>query len=56
MRTARVEILKQSLIFSSLNESELIELAEFASERRLEPGAFVFWAEDAPGWFYIIAE
>ena len=56
MSTARVEILKQSLIFSSLNESELIELAEFASERRFEPGEFVFWEEDAPDWFYIIAE
>lgn len=56
METARVEILKQSLIFSSLSEDELVELAEFAIERRLEPGEFVFWEEDTPDWFYIIAE
>jgi len=56
VKTARVEILKQSLIFSSLNESELTELSEFAIERRLEPGEFIFWEEDAPDRFYMVAE
>ncbi len=56
MRAARVEILKRSLIFSSLTEGELAELSELAIERRFEPGEFVFWEEDAPDWFYIVAE
>ena len=56
VKDARVEVLKRSLIFSSLNEGELAGLAGLAIERRLEPGEFIFWEEDAPDWFYIVAE
>jgi len=54
--TARVEVLKQSLIFSSLDEDELGELARLSTERSFEAGGFVFWEEDSPDWFYIVAE
>ena len=53
---ARAEILRESLIFSSLSEGELAELSEIAVERRFKPGEFVFWDGDAPDWFYMVAE
>ena len=56
MRAAKVEVLKRALIFSSLNESELTELSKLTIERMFEPGEFVFWEEDSPDWFYIVAE
>ena len=56
MRAAKVEVLKRALIFSSLNESELTELSKLTIERMFEPGEFVFWEEDNPDWFYIVAE
>ena len=54
--TNRVEVLKQSSIFSGLNEDELAMMAGLAVERSLAPGEFVFWEEDAPEWFYVVAE
>ncbi len=54
--TDKAEVLKQSFIFSSLKEDELAELAGLAIERSFAPGEFVFWDEDAPEWFYIVAE
>ena len=53
---AKVEILKQSLIFSTMNEGELTELSQFANERKFNPDEFVFWEGDDPDWFYILAE
>jgi len=52
----RAEILKQSLIFSSLNEDELAELSKLAIERSFKPNEFVFWEGDAPDYFYIVVE
>jgi CRP/FNR family transcriptional regulator len=54
--TGKAGILKQSFIFSSLNEDELAELAKLAIERSFVPDEFIFWDGDAPEWFYIIAE
>lgn len=54
--TGKAEVLKQSFIFSSLNEDELAELAGLAIERSFVPDEFIFWDGDAPEWFYIIAE
>ncbi len=54
--TGRVEVLTQSSIFSGLNEDELAELAGLAIERSLAPGEFALWEEDAPEWFYVVAE
>ena len=50
------EILKSSLIFSSLNEAELDALAGLAIERRFQADEFVFWEGDEPRYFYVIAE
>lgn len=53
---ARAEILKQSLIFSSLNEDELAELSKLAIERNFRSDEFVFWEGDAPDYFFIVSE
>jgi len=52
----KVQVLKQSLIFSSLNEEEAAELTRLAIERSFTPGDFIFWDGDAPDWFYMVAE
>ena len=54
--TTKAGILKQSLIFSSLNNDELTELSKLASERRFRPDEFVFWEGDDPDYFYIVVE
>jgi len=54
--TGKAGILKQSFIFSSLNEDELAELAKLAIGRSFVLDEFIFWDGDAPEWFYIIAE
>ena len=54
--TARTEILKQSLIFSSLSDDELTELSKLAIERSFRPDEFVFWEGDDPDYFYIVVE
>lgn len=56
MTPDKVNILKQSLIFSSLREEEVVRLSDLTTERRLEVGDFVFWEGDPPERFYIIAE
>ena len=52
----RAEILKQSLIFSSLNNDELTELSNLAIERSFRTDEFVFWEGDDPDYFYIVVE
>jgi len=52
----RAKILQQSLIFSSLNEEQLAELAAIAIEHSFMPGEFVFLDGDAPERFYIVQE
>jgi len=51
---SKAEILKQSLLFSSLNEGELAELSRLATERSFRPDEFVFWEGDAPDYFYVV--
>jgi len=53
---SKVQILRQSLIFSSLGESELAELAGLVIERIFHDGEYVFWDGDDPNWFYIVAD
>jgi len=53
---SKAEILKQSLLFSSLNEGELAELSRLAIERSFRPDEFVFWEGDAPDYFYVVVE
>ncbi|MFC2066471.1 Crp/Fnr family transcriptional regulator [Chloroflexota bacterium] len=54
--SAKAQILRQSSIFSSLNDDELVELANLIIERSFMPDEFIFWDGDAPESFYIIAE
>ncbi len=54
--SSKVQILKGSSIFSSLNDGELGELANLVIERNFMPNEFIFWDGDAPEWFYIVAE
>jgi CRP/FNR family transcriptional regulator len=49
-------VLRQSTIFSSLNEGDLAELAGLAAERRFQPGEFIFWEGDQPDRFYMVTE
>jgi len=51
---SKAEILKQSLLFSSLNEDELAELSRLATERSFRQDEFVFWEGDAPDYFYVV--
>ena len=51
----KVDILKHSPIFSSLNDDELSELANLAVERNVMSNEFIFWEGDDPEWFYIVA-
>jgi len=53
---AKAEILRRSLIFSSLNNDELAELSKLAIERSFRPDEFVFWEGDDPDYFYIVVE
>ncbi len=52
----KTQILRRSSIFSSLNDDELGELADFAIERSFTSDEFIFWEGDSPEWFYIVAE
>jgi CRP/FNR family transcriptional regulator len=54
--SGKTQILGHSFIFSSLNDDELGELADLATERSFAPNEFIFWDGDAPEWFYIVAE
>ena len=54
--SGKAQVLRQSLIFSGLNEGELAELAGLAISRSFRPGEFVLWDGDAPDWFYMVAE
>jgi len=52
----KVQVLRQSFIFSTLNDDELAELASLAIERSFVSNEFIFWDGDAPDWFYIVAK
>ncbi len=52
----RVEVLKRSLIFSPLSLAELNTLSKLVVERELASGEYVFWEDDPPDWFFILAE
>jgi len=52
----RTQILRQSSIFSSVNDGALGELAKLAIERSFVSNEFIFWDGDTPEWFYLVAE
>jgi CRP/FNR family transcriptional regulator len=51
-----IQVLKNTPIFSGLDDSELAALADVALERSFEVDEFVFWEDSAPEWFYVLAE
>ena len=53
--TSKVRILKQSLIFSSLDENESLGLSKITVERSYAPDEFIFWEGDTADWLYIVA-
>ena len=55
-QNAKAVILRGSLVFSSLKDIELRELAGCTVERRFTAGEYIFWEGDSPDWFYVIAE
>lgn len=56
MNQEKLQILRQSPIFSSLEENELQELSHLAVERRLVASETIFWESDPSDWFYVVAE
>ena len=50
----KVELLRQSLLLSALEEKDLGELADLAVERCFGSGEFIFWEGDSPRWFYMV--
>ena len=52
----KAQVLRKTSTFSELDDNELSELADLAVERHFMPGEFIFWDEDNPDWFYIVAE
>jgi len=51
-----IQVLKETPIFSGLDDDQLASLAGIALERGFEADEFVFWEDGAPEWFYVIAE
>jgi len=50
------QILKQSLIFSTLESKEIEELSHLCAKRHLKAGEFFFWDGDRAEWFFLLAE
>ena len=51
-----IQVLKNTSVFSGLDDDQLANLASIALERSFEAEEFVFWEDGAPEWFYVIAE
>jgi len=51
----RAQIIRQSLIFSGLEEDEAAELARLCTEKHLPAGEYAFWEGDPPDRFYLLA-
>ncbi len=55
MKSDYASILKNSPIFSSLDEKELNELSTLFKEHRAVSNETIFWEGDPSEWFYILA-
>jgi len=51
---SRLQILKETPVFSGLSEREISELATLATEHMFHAGEFAFFEDDKPEWFFII--
>jgi len=49
-------MLKNTPIFSGMDDDELASLSSIALERSFDVDEFVFWEDGTPEWFYVIAE
>ncbi|MDD5591229.1 MAG: Crp/Fnr family transcriptional regulator [Dehalococcoidales bacterium] len=52
----KAAVLERSFIFSGLDDEDLSALSGLCIDKSFIPGEFIFWDEDPPEWFYIIAE
>ncbi len=50
------EQLKQTVLFSALNDYELSEVAAFVRERHISAGEIIIWEGDPPDWLYVVAK
>lgn len=55
-RDSIVELLKQSVLFSSLGQDDLTELSRLAAECNFKSSEFIFWEGDAADFFYIVVD
>ena len=55
MDSKKAKVLKNSLIFSGLNDEEIDALTGLAVDRSFQTGNFVFFEGDDPDWFYMVA-
>jgi len=53
--SGKAQILRDSSVFSSLNDDGLGELANLAIGHNFRANEFIFWDGDTPEWFYIVA-
>ena len=54
--SSKAQLLKNSFVFSGLNDDELDELARLTTERSFRSNEFIFWDGDDPERFYIVTE
>lgn len=52
----KIKVIKESPIFTSLDNAELQALVKITTERHFTSGEIIFFEGDAPEWFYIVAE
>ncbi len=55
-QSRKARILRNSSVFSGLNDDEINQLAGLSVEYSFMSGEFVFWDGDAAEWFYMVAE
>lgn len=54
--TEKIQLLKNTMLFSALSDEELSRLADLAAERHFFSGETIVWEGDLPEWFYIVGE
>jgi CRP-like cAMP-binding protein len=54
--TEKLELLKQTILFSALSDEELAKLANFTAERHFSSSETILWEGNPPEWFYIVAQ
>ena len=52
----QAELLKQTDLFSALNEDEIHRLTALTKERNIPAGETIIWEGDAPDWLYLVSK